>query len=146
MDVVWVLWAFLCQRCCTEWRQLSSAPSSPDTQPPPRSLPDLCQKPVSTSLHVNPAHLFSCQPPLHTYTFCSAPASSQKAPRPLPSPVNHNGVLNFSPAQSSWCHDTWTSLSVVVFRDVQTQLYCGLAIRFNLSTTWMSFSSTNVSP
>ena len=63
-----------------------------------------------------------------------------------PGPVNHDGLLNFSLAQSSWCHDTWTSLSVVISRDVQTQLYCGLAILFNLSATWMSFSSTNISP
>lgn len=144
--MVWVLWAFLRQRCCTERRQLSSAPSSPDTQPPPRSLPDLCQKPVSTSLRLT----------LLTSSLANLPSTPtlsvllqhllKKPLRPLPSPVNHNGVLNFSPAQSSWCHDTWTSLSVVVFRDVQTQLYCGLAIRFNLSTTQMSFSSTNVSP
>lgn len=99
-----------------EWWQLSSAPSSPDTQPPPRSLPDLCRKPVPTSLRLT----------LLTSSLANLPSTLtlsvllqhllKKPPRPPPGPVNHDGLLNFSPAQSSWCHYTWTSLPVVVLQ------------------------------
>lgn len=126
-----------------------SGGSSPLLHPPqtpnlPQDPSLTCAKSLSPLPCVSPCSplLLPTSPPHLHFLFCSSIFS--KSPCVLI--VNHNGVLNFSPAQSSWCHDTWTSLSVVVFRDVQTQLYCGLAIRFNLSTTRMSFSSTNVSP